>query len=252
MNRKKRIELGFICMLLVWAAMVPAQEQILSLKGGLSVGAQSWNGSDRSARYGTQAALQIEWAGAWNEKEKSGILTRSSLVLQAGYHEKGSAIRTRYTSRLRPTEVQRLTLENVFNQLSVVAAGKFTYAKAESPWQLYYMLGLRVDYLLDYDILLLNYDNYINRFTWGVTLAGGVNYAPTKKNYALFVELGIAPDLGRQVFVPEGIPAQYRDESGRIQTYNTQEQKVINTTFELALGARYRLSAPTTASLPVD
>ncbi len=201
------------------------------LKGGLTLGNQNWNGSDREMLPAYHGALFME---TLNDS------ISLSLYGQLGYHVKGSAIRfPRFQNPITGTEIPARTMRYPFTQVSLAAGVKNRHDLGV--FNGYYFIGLRLDYLLDYQVLNSNnnssgFDQYVNKFTYGVSVGGGFEYEFSNFPAALFMEVSFHPDLSKQVFLPAG-SVFYIDQSGQERAY--PQSKVYNLPAEISIGVKF-------------
>jgi opacity protein-like surface antigen len=208
------------------------QGTIYAVKGGLTAGTQRWNNYNRSTLMKYHLAASIE---SWD------IENRNALMMQLGYHVKGSALRSRRTiNPITGNEIPGRRDEFQFHNISLMLGAKqkmevFTESK------LYYLIGLRGDYNLKYKInnnrtnfereISESLKDQINKFTFGLTVGGGIEI-PLSYYTGLFFELTVAPDFTNQIYIPPQRsfynPAQL-----------LQEQKVLNVAIELSVGMRF-------------
>lgn len=202
------------------------------LKGGPTVATQTWNGFQRNALFAYHGDVFVEVLGSW--KEKGNIKQRSSFQAQLGYHQKGSTFRNVFYYDINNNRVR--IPSNQFHNLSLGLLGKGAFQFNEMSLA-YYGIGLTVEYTLSYQLVGLGTETGVNRFTYGIWFGGGYEFNLGNSPWALFIEANINPDIGRQVFIPAGLPTQYSDPvSG--QRILTQEQKVNNLVFELSIGVK--------------
>jgi hypothetical protein len=239
-----------ICLFLfaaISALQIHAQGTAFLMKGGMTIGTQRWNGTDGSlallAYHGTAAA---EFLGGW--KGEGAKLRQSSFGLQGGYHLKGSAVRVRFIDPANPDNVVRDQLRNEFHNASALLYAKGAY-KTNAQSEVYYLMGLRVDYTFKYAMLMQGIDRYVNKFNYGVTLGGGFTYYIPNSRLGVFIEASISPDISRQIFVPAGIPVVYQID-GNTYSYPSQELKIHNLIFEVSLG--FKLLPPVYVADPED
>jgi hypothetical protein len=202
------------------------------IKGGPTVATQTWNGFQLNALFSYHTDLFAEVLGSWKDKNGTGKFQRSSFVAQLGYHRKGSAFRNVFV--YGPNGGFVIVPSNEFHNLSLTLMGKGAFKTNETS-NVYYALGLRLDYTITYQLLQQTTFG-VNRFNYGVWLGGGYEWQLGKGPWAVFVEANISPDLSRQVFIPGGLPSQYRDANGNYLP--TTEQKVVNLVFELSAGVK--------------
>jgi hypothetical protein len=91
-----------------------------------------------------------------------------------------------------------------------------------------------LNYTVKYQLVGFDGNTGVNRFTYGALFGGGYEWDLGNSPVSFFVEAAINPDIGRQVFIPGGLPSQYRDQDGNV--IPTQQQKVNNLIFELSVG----------------
>jgi hypothetical protein len=205
----------------------------LGLKGGLTVATQTWNGFQLNALFSYHTAFFAELLGSWKDKNNSGKFQRTSFIAQLGYHRKGSAFRNVFFQG--PNGGPTIVPSNEFHNLSLTLLGKGAF-KTNEKSSAYYAMGLRADYTITFQLLQQSTFG-VNRFNYGVWLGGGYEWQIGEGPWAVFVEANISPDLSRQVFIPAGLPSQYRDANGNYLP--TTEQKVINLVFEISVGAKF-------------
>ena len=202
------------------------------IKGGLTLGNQNWNGSERELLPAYHGALTME-----SVNDSISL----SFFGQVGYHVKGSAIRFRgYQHPVTLQWIPGRTERYPFTQVSVVGGLKNRHEVGM--FDAFYYLGIRVDYLLDYQVLNAHannsgFDQYVNKVTYGVNIGGGIEYEFSNFPAAIFLDLSFQPDLGRQIFLPGG-QVFYIDRFTN-QQIAYPEQKVLNRTIELALGVKF-------------
>lgn len=212
-----------ICLCSVVA--LSAQSYAFGFKGGLTIGTQKWNSYEREALFSWNGHVFIE-----------SLPEESSFVLygQLGYHNKGSAIVSQaFFDPVRGIDFKRQRNNYIFKNISLILGGKNRYALSESMVG-YYMLGVRGDYNLGTNTNLFEgFEQFVNKFTYGATLGGGVEF-PIADRVGLVLEFQVSPDFSRQILVP---PGQYRNAITN-QIINVRQQEVRNTAFEVTLGVR--------------
>jgi hypothetical protein len=202
------------------------------LKGGSTIATQTWNGFQLNALFSYHTDLFVEVLGPWKDKNGSGKFQRSSFTAQLGYHLKGSTFRNVFV--YAPNGQYVKVPSNDFHNLSLTLLGKGAF-KTNEISNAYYAFGLRLDYTVSFQLLQQSTFG-VNRFNYGVWLGGGYEWQIKNGPWALFIEANISPDLSRQVFIPAGLPSQYRDANGN--NLPTTEQKVVNLVFELSAGIK--------------
>lgn len=219
----KRSLLCFLCLFAV--ASMAAQSYAFGFKGGLTIGTQKWNSYEREALFSWNGHVFIETI-----PEDSNFVVYGQL----GYHNKGSAIVSQaFFDPINNIEYDRRRNNYVFKNISLILGGKNRYAVSESMIG-YYMLGLRGDFNIGTNSALFEgFDQFINTFTYGATLGGGVEF-PIADNVGLILEFQVSPDFSRQILVP---PGQYRNAVTN-QVVSVSQQEVRNTAFEITVGLR--------------
>ena len=222
------------------ADVAVAQGFAWGLKGGLSLGIQKWNNSERDPLYTYHAIAFME-----SLSEENAF----TLFGQAGYHKRGSAIRTRsFTapdSQGMLREFPGRTTKYEFNNASLSVGAKQKYDLGLSS-KFYYLVGLRADYTINTnleefeEIALLTGGFFpleigVRKFNYGAIFGGGVEFELSEL-IGVVAELTINPDLSRQYFQPE-VPNAFNPFTGMAQTL--REQSIRNVTVELSVGFRF-------------
>lgn len=200
------------------------------IKGGLSLANQSWNGTERELMFGTHGALFLE-----SVNDSSNL----SLYAAIGYHERGSAIRIRES--FNPNTMQTFparTLRQPFRNISLHVGAKSRHWLNDK-FLGYLLLGLRVEYTLDYSLAFQSegFDMFVNDWNYGFSVGAGIEHEFANFPGAVFIELTFSPDLSRQVFLPGGVVVYSLP--GSTNQFTFPEQKVINRTFELSVGYKF-------------
>jgi len=207
------------------------------VKGGLTLGLQSWSGFEMDPAIKYHGILFIESAP---EEDKF------SLFAQAGYHVKGSALRNRNFLNQNGDFFRPPTYEFLFNNISLTLGAKQKY-KLTQRMKAYYLFGIRGDYSLgnnfdeyeDYYQLsgFFPYDepSFIREITYGITLGGGLEW-PVWDLVGVLLEFTVNPDFSYQYIQPE-IPNVRDPYTGQSRTL--PDRQIRNTTFEITLGLRF-------------
>jgi hypothetical protein len=199
-------------------------------KGGPTIATQTWNGFQRNALFSYHGDAFVEVMGSW--KAKGSISQRSSFLASLGYHRKGSTFRNVFFYNQNN---QKVTIpSNLFHNISLGLLGKGAF-KFQEKSLAYYGIGLTLDYTITYQLVGVGSSTGVNRFTYGIWFGGGYEWNLGKSPWAFFVEANINPDIGRQVFIPPGLPTQYRDPITD-DVIKTQQQKVNNLILEISVG----------------
>lgn len=215
---------------------------LFGFKGGLSLSNQDWSGLETELLLGYHGALFLETIPAQG---------RFSFFGQLGYHTRGSRISRRRGFTFGGNAVTLPSDEFRFQNLSLLAGAKSVVSYSRNA-DLYYMLGLRVDYSLsnnlgDYDQLTgttnvafrANYPfdspMFINEITYGVSFGGGASF-PLSDAVGGFVELSGHPDLSFQY--NQGPIENVIDPFGA-GTRTIPSRMIRNFTIELSVGLRF-------------
>jgi hypothetical protein len=233
----------WLIFLLFTAASLPIQSQSTAFVflGGLSIGTQKWdNNFDRELLFAPHGALSIESIN--NESDYA------SLLMQIGYHVKGSATRFIYTNPNTGVPGAAAVTERFeFRNFSLLlgAKQKFDWG-ADKNKKYYYFGGLRGDYTYSTNIdelpnaqanpAFYPFIGGVKRWIGGVSVGGGLEFMFAD---LVGVELRAAlhPDLTLQyqqppinnVINPWGPPGS---------TINISERRIRNTTLEFSIGLR--------------
>jgi len=171
-------------------------------KGGLTFSNQQWNNQERELLPAYHGALTVE-----SRDEELGV----SLFGDLGWHVKGSRVvfqKTVYPSPItgQNIELPRRSIRQPFNNLSLVLGVK-KLGQLTDFVNYYYGAGAHADYNISYDIYYGNsdfFDQYINKFTYGGSVVGGLEYTVGDNGIAFF-EVSFHPDAGKQIEVPGGL-----------------------------------------------
>lgn len=172
-------------------------------KGGLTLSNQQWNTQERELMPAYHGAFTLE-----SRDEELGV----ALFGDLGWHVKGSRIVFQKRVFLNPVtnqtvELPRRSIRQPFNNLSVVIGAK-KVSQLTDFINYYYGLGAHADYNVSYDVYFGNsdfFDQYVNKFTYGGSVVGGLEYTVGDNGMA-FIELSFHPDISKQIEVPQGIP----------------------------------------------
>ncbi|MEM7104265.1 MAG: hypothetical protein AAF502_14095 [Bacteroidota bacterium] len=202
------------------------------IKGGLALANQSWNQSEREFGFAYHGDLFLE-----SVNDSLSI----AFYVAAGYHLRGSAIvvNSFFDPRTGITFPRR-RINHRFNNVAIQAGAKNFHRLKDKNIRGFYGLGLRVEYTIDYNLAYSNsegYDLYLNRFNYGLSVLGGVEFEFKNFPGAVFLELSFHPDVSKQIFIPPGV-ATYTDPVTNM-VFTFSEQKVFNRTLELTLGYKF-------------
>lgn len=233
------------CFLLVFVTVSEAQSYAVGVKGGLSVGFQRWDQSfQRDPLYRYHGILSIETA---EEDEPFGLFA------QAGYHVRGSAIRTFATSFRSVTgaiiDVPARETPFEFRNISLTLGGKQKFPFGEFS-DAYYLFGIRGEYTVSTQLrpdnlpdesqyaILFPIDEYVQNWNYGVTVGGGFEFA-ISEFVSTLIELTVSPDFSRQYSQPEIPNVANPNPNGVSNTITIRERQIVNTSIELTLGFRF-------------
>ncbi len=229
-----------------------AQGTAFTAKGGLTIGTQRWNGADASlARFSYHAAGAFEFLTGWKDTKKVGerVNKRQTIFgVGLGLHNKGNAVRVRFQDPNNNSIFVREQLSNSFTNLSALFFAKGAHLSGTQT-EVYYLMGLRIDYTVQFALLTQGIDPYVNRLNYGLTLGGGMTYYIPNSRFGIFLEASISPDISRQLYVPAGIPIVYQAD-GRTYSYPSSELRVHNLILELSLG--FKILPPVYEPEPED
>ncbi len=218
----KKTILVFILLVFAYTAYT---QTVWGVKGGLSIGTQRWDNSQREALFSWSGDVFVE-----NMAETGQLV----IYGQLGYHNKGSAIVTNeYINPTNGITFPRRRLKNEFKNLALVLGAK-SYNDLSEKMGWYYKMGLRLDYTLSAALLYSNVEQYVNNFNYGLSLGGGFIF-PIMEGRAILFDVELNPDISRQIFVPPGVYFN----SITNEPVNLSEQRVTNTTLEITLGFRF-------------
>jgi len=222
-----------------------SQGYAFGIKGGLTVGSQQWNGLDRDLLFRYHGIAFIESITESNE---------FGLFAQAGYHVKGSAIRTPSYSFVNNNgnEVNISARETAFefNNLSLTIGAKQRFPFLAESFRGYYAFGIRGDYTVSTDFdreldpedafLLSIYpaEEFVEKINYGAYLGIGMEASLGELSSAI-LEFSVNPDFSRQYRQPaiENVINPNPNSSQRLT--DIPEREITNLTFELTLGLRF-------------
>jgi len=225
------------CLLLfVSSQSVFGQGYTFGVTAGPSLGFQRWNDFQRDPLLGFHGDFFME---TLDEED------RYCLFFSAGYHQRGAALRYRFTNGglLSPLVSSKFLFHNL--SLNVGARQKF---EMNDVLKYYYSIGIRGEYtagtnLEDYveinqvnRTLFFPDNEFVNPVTAGLTVSVGLQYHFAELS-SLIVELSVMPDVTRQYFQPPipnvadpFNPGQFRDLAAR---------EIRNVSIELSVGIRF-------------
>ncbi len=232
----KKTVLLFITMFLLSGISI-AQSRAYSVKGGLTVGTQKWEGSDRDPLFSYHGAASIESVPEDNS---------FSLFAQLGYHVKGSAWRnTFFTNQSGSISIssQKFKYQNV----SLILGFKRNFLeKANS--NLYYIFGVRGDYTVGTNLdeykqinefnnaPIYPFDEAVRKWNYGATVGAGMEI-PLSDYVGGIIEISLHPDFSDQYRQPAYSVTVLQN--GANVTRSSGEQKIRNLTLEISVGFRF-------------
>ncbi len=212
------------------------------VRGGLSLGNQDWSNIETELNLGFHGDAFLETIPAKGTFSLWGSL---------GYHQRGSRISRRRAITFQGNGVVLPADNFVFNNLVLGIGGKQVISTL-GLGDAYYLIGVRAEYnvstnLDEYDVLSttqgilfrnaypLNSYEFINRFTYGATVGGGV-IIPLTEGIGGFLELSAHPDLSFQY--NQGPINNVIDPFGGGNT-TLGERAIRNFTIEISVGLRF-------------
>lgn len=223
---------------LFFVSALNSQSSAFGLKGGITMGIQQWGGFEQDPLLKYHGIAFIE---SYNPDEPFAVFA------QAGFHQKGSAIRNRnYRDPNSPGFVRPPAREFIFNNLSLTLGAKQKFPLSGAT-QWYWLFGVRGDYTLDtnldeyneinmfYPIYPLDSDAFIRDFNYGITFGAGLDM-PIADLIGVVLEFTVNPDLSYQ-YVQPAIGNVIDPYTGGTRTIN--ERRIRNLTFEVTLGFRF-------------
>jgi hypothetical protein len=227
----------FILFAFIFSFHSDAQSKAYSFKGGLSLGVQTWNNFDRDPLFKYHGMVAIENA---DETEQFSVFA------QAGYHVRGSAIRSNnLIDRFNGDVFRAPTQEFRFNNIVLALAGK-KRQQMNGDTKLYYYFGLRGEYTLstnldDYSETNIRVggffpeDQFVQKFNYGAIVGGGFEFPFTELVEGI-LEFSVNPDFS----------LQYRQPSVTVwdpfigNNRQLGERTIRNISFEITLGLRLK------------
>ena len=211
-------------------------------RGGISLGSQDWSNIETELGLGFHGDLFLESIPARGTFSLWGSL---------GYHQRGSRIARRRAITFQGNGVVLPADNFVFNNVVLAIGGKQIVAPLGLA-DAYYLIGVRAEYnvstnLGEYDVLSstqgllyrnaypLNSYEFINRFTYGVTVGGGA-ITPITDRIGGFIEISAQPDLSFQY--NQGPINNVVDPFNGGNT-TLGERAIRNFTIEVSIGLRF-------------
>ena len=191
------------------------------------MGFQSWGG-------GSERDPLIRWhVAAFVDSESSD--SKNVVYAQFGYHVKGGAVRINYFYDINGNRYPGASYGMEFHNLSLDLGLKRFISRGKK-WLPYYALGLRGEYTVNTDFEINEHlQEWTCKWNYGFSVKIGSEYKFSKLLHG-GIELNIAPDLSKQIYVPATIrrynPWTNQPEPG-------YEQSTVNTTLELSFYLRF-------------
>ena len=227
----------FFFFLFIFSVSLNGQGKVYTVKGGLTLGVQTWNSFERDPLFKYHGTVSVESA---DETQRFSVLT------QVGYHVKGSAIRSNnLIDRFTGNVFRAPTREFRFNNISLAFAGKQRQEMGGNV-RLYYYFGLRGDYTIKTnldDYLDVNSrvggffpeDQFVQKFNYGAIVGGGFEFPFTDLIEGV-LDFSINPDFSLQYRQPSA--TVYDPYTGNNRQLG--ERTIRNITFEISLGLRLK------------
>ncbi|HRH99656.1 MAG TPA: hypothetical protein PK006_01275 [Saprospiraceae bacterium] len=203
-----------------------AQTTGYSIKTGSGMGFQKWN-------FGKRDPLLVYQGDIIIDSEGSGE-TKNSIYGSLGYHIRGGGLRI---NGFRDLNGNFFTGGNFgmrfYNACLEIGMKRFLNNNSFRP---YYGMGARGEYTLKSKFdFQEGYKDFVRKFNYGISLRGGGEWQ-LKKLIALGFEVGVCPDISKQIFVPQG--TKYLDYfTNTIQT--SAGEAVRNLTIEFNIYIRF-------------
>jgi hypothetical protein len=234
-----------IISLFLWTVPSFSQGYAFGVKGGLTVGSQSWNeggSQNNSLLFKYHGALFIE-----NAPEDA----TSVAFAQVGYHTRGSAFRFRrgigVTVDGTQIDIPAFKQEFLFNNAALILG--FKRRGVLNVPSAFYTIGLRADYTLSNNLpscqaprtgfyFFSQCQDFVRKFNYGLSLSGGweFNFSDLVGS---FIELSVHPDISRQYFQPPITGLNFFDPYTGTSINGIPEQSIRNLTFEISIGFKF-------------
>lgn len=235
----------FIGMLGMGSLSLDAQSFYFGLKGGLTIGTQKWDNTfERDPLFRYHFAAFTE---SYTEDDTY------NLYAQLGYNVKGSAIRTYGFTAIFPDGSERYipprTTPFEFRNIGLTLGGKQKFSVGEQS-RVFYLLGIRGEYTVSTKLRpdgieesdnyygIYPFDEYVNKFTFGVTAGAGFQFMFSELVGAT-LEFTANPDFTNQYNQPEIRNVINPNPNYGSNNITIPERQIKNTTFEVTLGLRF-------------
>lgn len=229
----KRFGISVLVCWLALGAVLPgansglvAQTSGFGLKLGPSLGFQKWGGGSQR-----DPLLKGHIAAFMDSESSDG---KNIVYGQLGYHIKGGALKFSFFYDVNGNRYPGATYGMEFHNLSLELGLKRFLRLAR--WKPYYAFGLRGEYTMGTHFeVFQEMEEWTRRWNYGISLRLGSEFS-LRKLILAGIELNIAPDLSKQVYVPASIR---RLDPWTGQPLPGYEQSTVNTTIELSLYIRF-------------
>lgn len=229
----------FLLVAVCSAAHLNAQSTAYVMGGGLTIGSQRWDNSQRQALFQWHGTLAVESVDDEND--------RAALFAQIGYHVKGSTTRFRffnYSGGVFQT-VDRFK----FNNISLILGAKQKFPLGGGQARYFYFGGVRGDYTLSTNIdelgsrvggsfpsyrAIYPFIGYVNRWIFGVSAGVGVQL-PFSDLVGVEAKVSVHPDFTYQYNQP---PIGNVFDPNTMQTITIGARQIRNTAVELSVCLR--------------
>lgn len=231
----------FVLVFLVGCQVTYAQSFAFGVKGGLTIGTQEWgNRLERDALFRYHGIAFIETLPDGND---------FALLAQAGYHVKGSSIRTNFFTTTG--DRRQLVTPFEFKNISLTLGGKKKYAVGQGDTRLFYMFGIRGEYTVDTELgpqdliednpylaQIYPFEGFVNDFTYGATVGGGIE-VPLSDLVGMSLEFTVNPDFSFQYNQPQIDNVIDPNPNATRPTFTIPERQIRNLSFEVTAGFRF-------------
>lgn len=233
---KIRKSIPYIIFILLLTGTTFGQSYVFGLKGGPILGIQNWSGFQRNPLIDAHGIFSIE---SWEEDDPN------VLFAQIGYHTRGSSLRQVFRNPNIGLNPQTRAFR--FRNLALTLGAKKRLSMGLfSP---YYAVGIRGEYNIGTNLDEFRAQNstaittyplneFVNKFTYGLYLGGGVEYEFAELIGAVF-EFSVNPDIGRQYFQPPLTGVLNPNPINGQSTVNLPEREIRNITLEFTIGLRF-------------
>jgi hypothetical protein len=227
------------------ANRLAAQSTAFVVGGGSSIGTQRWGNSfQRQPLFAWHGTLAIETVN--NDDD------RSSLFVQLGYHQKGSAVR--FWNIQTGGNYFQATEKFKFNNLSLILGAKQKKPLGSGQSKYFYFGGIRADYTVStnlgelqaqnqlnsnpYAYAIYPFEGFVKKFVGGVSVGGGVQL-PLTELIGAELKVSLHPDFTYQYNQPPIPNVIVYDPTRPGQSVTIEQRQIRNTTLEISLCLRF-------------